>query len=214
MRNKFTILVLLFSTMLFAFPEMSFAEKNPGVIKTLWRKALGTVKNPVKELTPTPKSLKSKKPKKIAEPKKTTTLAEPAKSPFEESSKEDIAQRIKGMLEAVPEAANFIPELKLSLDKDKNIVAIKYKIDGIFKDITEIDKETLIKIHGRISNERVRIQTERIQRQLNAARAAQNVPRPPQVYTPPPAPPRVPTPPPTPPKVPTPPPAPPRVPRR
>ncbi|MGB2705720.1 MAG: hypothetical protein WBC74_02550 [Candidatus Omnitrophota bacterium] len=137
----------------------------------------------------------------------------PKKSPWDEITKDEICERIKHMLEISPEAADFIPKLKIATDKEGNITEIKYNIDGIFKDIKELDKETLIKIHNRINIERTRIQTERIQRQMEAIRASQNVQRPPRVYTPP-AVPKPHTPPPQPPKVPSPPPTPPAPQRR
>lgn len=134
----------------------------------------------------------------------------PEGSPFESLSQEEIAQRIKYMLEAVPESAQFIPELKITHDDEGSILDVAYNVDGIFENIEKLDKDVLIRIHNRINNERVRIQNERIQRQLQAQRAGQNIPKPP-----PPAyiPPSVPKPPSAPPKIPSPP-APPAPPRR
>lgn len=111
-----------------------------------------------------------------------------------ELSKEEILRRIKYMLETSPEIADFIPELK-DIDLEK------------------LDKENLIKIHNRINIERIRIQTERIERQLEATRASERIPKPPQDYTAP-AMPQTPRPAPSPPEIPTPPASPPRPPRR
>ncbi len=88
----------------------------------------------------------------------------PEISPLEKLTKEEILRRIKYMLETSPEIADFIPELK-DIDLEK------------------LDKENLIKIHNRINIERIRIQTERIERQLEAARASERIPKPPQDYT-------------------------------
>ena len=136
----------------------------------------------------------------------------PKKSPLEELSKEEITERIRHMLEVTPEAVGFIQRLKVASDENGNVKSIEYETGGVYKNIDTLDKKTLIKIHNRINNERTRIQTERIQRQLQAARAGQNIPKQHQVHIPPSIP-KPPAPPPAPPKVPTPPPAPPQIPR-
>lgn len=206
MEKSFKIFILLSLIISFLFAQDSFAEKKGGVVKTVWHKILNVFKHPIQELTPIP----TEKPEPEAEPQ---PPAEPKESPLSGLTEEELRGRIKYMLEISPEAADFIPELKVAIDKDGNITEIEYNIDGIFKDIKDLDKETLIKIHNRINTERVRIQTERIQRQMEAIRASQSVQQPPRVYTPP-APPRPHTPPPQPPRIPQPPPAPPAVQRR
>ena len=143
---------------------------------------------------------------------------EPKKSPWDSMTEEGIRERIKRMVQVSPEAVNFIPELKVTFDKDGEVLNITYKVDGVAKDLEGLDKGTLIKLHNRINIERVRIQTERIQRQLNAARASQQVPRPPpappKIPKPPQAPPTIPKPPQALPTIPKPPQAPPVPPRR
>ena len=109
----------------------------------------------------------------------------PEKSPLERFTKEEILRRIKYMLETSPEIADFIPELK-DIDLEK------------------LDKENLMKIHNRINIERIRIQTERMERQLETIRASERIPKPPQDYTAP-AMPKTPRPPSSPPEVPAPP---------
>jgi len=123
--------------------------------------------------------------------------------------KENIIYRIKHMLEISQEAASFIPELRVTRDENDKVTKVEYKTGGLFKDIENLDKEILIVIHRRINNERTRLQTERIQHQLESIRAAQSVPKPPpqphtppvvpQTHTPPPQPPQIPKPPPQPP---------------
>jgi len=142
-------------------------------------------------------------------------------SPFASLSQEEIAQRIKYMLEVTPESASFIPELKITHDDEGNILDVMYNMNGTFENIEKLDKDILVRLHNRVNNERVRIQNERIQRQLEAIRAAQNIPTPPPpAHTPPfvPRPPHtlpsVPKPPPPVPKAPYLPPAPPTAPRK
>ncbi|UCD55071.1 MAG: hypothetical protein JSV93_06070 [Candidatus Omnitrophota bacterium] len=118
----------------------------------------------------------------------------PERPPLEELTEEEILRRIKYMLETSPEIADFIPELK-------NM------------DLEELDKENLIKIHNRINIERIRIQTEKMQRQLEATRASERIRKLPQDYTAP-AVPQTPRPRSSPPEVPTPPASPPRPSRR
>ena len=135
-------------------------------------------------------------------------------SPWENMTEEDIIERIIPMLETMPEVLSYIPEFKATRDEDGKITELTYVIDGIPTLIEEINKETLVTIHNRVSMERTRIQTERIQRQLSSTRAAtQNIPKQPQIYTPPTIP-RPPALPPTPPKTHTPPPQPVTPPRR
>ena len=112
--------------------------------------------------------------------KKPAEKAETKISPLQALSKEELIERIRYMLEVMPEIEDLLPGIK-------------------GKDLQKMDKDTLIALHNRINNERVRIQTERIQRQLEAVRASQH--RPPQA-------------PPTLPKVPQLPPAPPPQPQR
>jgi len=220
MKNYFKILTLCLAVVVL-FSTASFSEeKKEGLVKGLWNKTLDIVKHPVKELAPIPKS-------------KTAPEAEPApveekKSPWESITEEEICERIKYMIEVSPEASSLIPELKVTLDKNRNATKITYNVDGIAKDLKELDKETLIKIHNRVNNERARIQSERIQKQLEAMRASQRIPspppappkiprlpqQPPTVPKPPPQPPTIPRPPQAPPTIPKPPPTPPQPPRR
>jgi len=113
-------------------------------------------------------------------------------------SEEELCERINASLGAFPQAADFIPELKVTTDKDGNVAEIEYNISGVFTNIKTLDKETLMKVYNRINTERARMQAERIQKQLEAIRASRNVHRPPKIY----APPAVPKSPPEPPKVP------------
>lgn len=219
MKKCVRVLILVLLLICFFLAQVSLAEEKEGFVKTLWRKVLNTFRHPVQELTPPakmePEIVKLKDSGELDEPEPEPQPSEEKKrTPLGEMKEEEIIERIKHMLEISPEALDFIPDLKVVMDKEGYVVSIKYKVSGIFEDINDLDKETLIKIHNRVNNERVRIQTERIQRQLQAITAAQNIPKPPpQVYIPK-QPPRPPQQPPTPPKIPTPPPQPPQTGRR
>ncbi|MCQ9207464.1 MAG: hypothetical protein NG740_06275, partial [Omnitrophica bacterium] len=195
--------LIIFSIVTFALTQSSFAEEKTGsVLKGAWRKILSTFKKTNTRETPElpmpaiPRPASG--PKIYFEPEEKV----PVKSPFDSMTHSRIVERIEYMLETTPEAANSIPELELSLGEDGNVAKIKYNVDGIFKDIKLLDKDTLGRIHARVANERTKIQSERIQNQLEAARAAQNVPVPPRAYRAPAALPKIPALPPQLPKVP------------
>jgi len=116
------------------------------------------------------------------------------KASLDELTKEEILKRIRYTLETWPEIKAFIPELE-NMDLEK------------------LDKKALIKIYKRINIERIRLRTERIERQLKATKASKGVPEAPPTYMIP-AGPKIPQPAPSPPKVPTPPPSPPQPRRR
>jgi len=90
-----------------------------------------------------------------------------------EFTEDDIIERITIIVESIPETVSYIPELKTTFGEDRKILQLEYEIEGIFKNITELDKETLLKIYSRLNNERTRLQTERLMRQLESIRAAQ-----------------------------------------
>ena len=187
--------------------QTSFAEEETGFAKKTWRKFLNNFRKP--DAKETPKEAAKKTPKgavKEVAPLKAKPEIETAKpraeleeSPLARLSKEEIAERIKQMLEISPEITSFVPELKVIWDGEGNTTSIEYKAEGTLKELGLVDKETLIKIHNRVSNERARIQAERIQKQLEQVTRASQAAKPPHVYMPPTAP-KVPVPPPQPPK--------------
>ena len=194
---------VVFFVATFALSQPSFAEENVGAVKGAWRNILNTLKKTGAAETPelphpvTPRA--SSGPKIHLGSEEKASLKSPSDSP----ARAEIIERIKYMLEITPEAAYAIPELELGVDREGNVTGIKYSVDGMFKDIDLLDKDTLGQIHSRVANERTRIQSERIQSQLEAARAAQTAPvAPPRVHTAPAALPKVPTLPPQQPKVP------------
>ena len=126
-------------------------------------------------------------------------------------TKEDLVSHIEGRLDTMEEALNLIPGLK----KENNASGMSfYSYNGV--KLKDLDRDTLDKLFSRVQNEGVRIQTERLNKQLEGIRqahqaqvAAQQVSRIPRVIQPPPQPPSsqaqhqipsVPQPPPEPPK--------------
>jgi len=195
--------VLIFFVGLFFLTQTSFAEEKAGFVKTLWQKTFSVLKNPVKEVTPPPKTTKKIDLKQKTESK--PNIDKKTKRPsLEEMSERELRERITHMIETMPEALDFIPALKVTFDKEGNASRVQYDAQGAWRDLETLDKETLIKIYSRLNSERTRLQTERIQRQLESVRAAQNISRLPQPLTPPNVP-KIPKSPPVPPRVYTPP---------
>lgn len=209
-----TLFVLSFIVL---FATCSFSEEKNNVSKkTIWNKLVNIFKTQENKPKQLPKADVVTEDKPISKPE--IQKKQDTKHPVAEFTKEEVVERIKYMVEITPEVKDFIPELKIERDKDDRVVNVKYSIDGVPTDLNDIDKETLMKIHGRIASERTRMQTERIQKQLQSLaqtqRAIQQVNQIPKTYV---APPRVPIPPKapaSPPKVYVPPPAPSAPPRR
>ena len=133
-----------------------------------------------------------------------------------EFTKAELLEHIKGTLDYTKEVLNFVPGLKMVTDAASKT---GYTYNGM--KLEDMDKERLEKLSVRINNEVTRIRTERLNKQLEAIRQAEQAsrqarqavntntyqpPRPPTYTQPPPAPPAAAQPP----KIPTPPPAPPR----
>ncbi|MDD5136784.1 MAG: hypothetical protein PHN63_05510 [Candidatus Omnitrophica bacterium] len=151
---------------------------------------------------------------KAAEPAKADAAR--AKKPL---TKEDLIERITRNLDRVDEIINFIQGLKKETDPAGKAI---YTFQGT--KIEDLDKDTLTRLYSRVSAEAVRIRTEKINKQLENIRRAEQLSH--QVrpivstpFTPPSLPPVVNVPPQTPstphtvtepPKTPTPPPAPPK----
>ena len=151
-------------------------------------------------------------------------ITESAEKKRPELSSDEMVKIIERRLKSYPQIVNFIPglEIRQSQAGEKEI----YYTDkgGIALKPGQLEKESLLRLFGRVNNEAAKINTERIirqiqqqeelRRQIQQGIPRQPPPQPPQVYTPPPQPPQVYTPPPQPPRVQTPPPLPPRLPRR
>ncbi|MBI5143741.1 MAG: hypothetical protein HZA30_01555 [Candidatus Omnitrophica bacterium] len=123
-----------------------------------------------------------------------------------EMTKDEILSELKENLEEEEELFDFIPELK----KKKNEKEGSYFYTYQDVKLEDLDKEKLEKILQRVHNQLTIIRTDRIVRQLETIRRAQNIvtrppqvpaaPTPPRQVQTPPTPPRTQSPPPTPPK--------------
>jgi hypothetical protein len=137
----------------------------------------------------------------------------------EEVTVAELAEYIGDLMEMEEEAINQIPEMKRVSERDGKSY---YTYNGA--KLADLDMETINKLYNRVQAEITKIRTDRIQRQLDnirqaqqatqaaqqASRAAETVrlqQQVPRVSTPPPTPPSQP---PTPPRTPSPPPQPPR----
>ena len=104
------------------------------------------------------------------------------------------------------EALNFIPELKKEEDEEGRPFYTYTPESGVTKRLEELDKAMLIKLFNRVSTEMNRLNNERLMKQLEQTRQAQQAgsaqpPMSPTVVTPP----RIPSPPLQPPRIHTPP---------
>ena len=125
--------------------------------------------------------------------------AEPAKK---ELTKSEVLDNLKGKLEHNDEVFDMIPELKAQKDSEGKE---SYTLKGVKLD--DLTKEDLYKLLMRVNQAVTKIQTDRIQKQLENIRQAQNAQR----MAAPPAPPRIPAAPPSAPRIP---PSPPPTPQR
>lgn len=168
MKEKTLMVVLFLSVVFFSIAGISFAEEEVSGAKKAWRSFLGITRKAPQE---SPAKAKSK-----AKP-------EPQTFSLNELSERELVEEIKDMLEMTPEIEDYVSELKVKTDRKGNIVRVEYKITGVFRDITGLDKRALLRIHNRINSERIRIQTERIRGQLGG-RGPASIPSPPKTYAP------------------------------
>ncbi|MFA6320441.1 MAG: hypothetical protein WCY36_01120 [Candidatus Omnitrophota bacterium] len=87
-------------------------------------------------------------------------------------TKEDFISRIKNNLDRFPEIVDLVQGLSRSKDAAGNIF---YVYQG--KKIEDLDKELLSKLYARVSNDAVRLRTERINKQLEAMSRAERLSR-------------------------------------
>jgi len=197
MKKPITVFFAIFSIIIFLNASSAAAQdEKVGFVKRAWRKIINRG-NTLAE--------------KAAEAKPPESKQAPQRSPLEELSEEELRVRINDMLEAYPEAAEYIPGLKITYSEEGTVENIEFEINGALQALSDMDKEALVQLHHRVARERTRMQTERIQRQLEMIRAAQNISKIQQIQQQPPKPPVLP---PQPPKIPTPPPRPPSLPRK
>ncbi len=148
----------------------------------------------------------------------TQPVPKPAAKQFD---KAEMASYVGDMLRARTDILEFIPELKMAMGPDKKENFL-YMVDGSYVKLEDLDQDTLQKLLNRMTTEVNRIQSERLNRQIQQEAMRQSQQRamiqPPRIPTPPPQPPRQPPrppqtppqPPPQPPRVPSIPPGPPR----
>jgi len=237
------LIVLIVMTVLFSFPFESIAAEKKGALIKLKEKFFNKESDkdleaneaiPRENAAPAEAKPEVTVPEKdIPETKKETPVLEKEvpELPFE---KNEIIDRIKGVLDSRPEIAQIVPNI--SIQENNDGVKEYFYVSGENESIAleEMDKTVLFDLMLRINNELNRINTERVLRQIqqqqNMIRQIQQQqqqqqnapvipPAPPRVYVPPqvPTPPRIPQVPPTPPsavRIPSPPPVPPQPNRR
>lgn len=238
MRKSVLITILLITLSVFMVSDL-FAQQEENFMRRMFKRLFrrGEVSAPEKEVL---KEVSEGEVLPVEEVEAEVedaaeAIEEPGKS-LEEMTVEELAERLTDMLTYHPDVLSFIPELKAQKDEKGSIFYTYTPRGGITKGLEKLDKDTLIKLFSRVSNEVNRLNIERIMRQLEQIRQAQQVstvapqssqvitppkapslpPQPPKVYTPP-IPPTAPTPtqaPTGPPSTPTPPPKPPEPPRR
>ena len=93
-------------------------------------------------------------------------------APVKEMTEGELAKRINDNLDNLPEILSFLPGVKKETDEAGGA---SYSYNG--KRIKDLSKEELSKLSSRVSNEAVRARTDRINRQLNATRRAEQVAR-------------------------------------
>ena len=220
---KRTGLILAITVLLFATNAV-FAQEDAGFVKKTWRKFTGIFRKKTESgEAEAPEEIKPVKPEpRVAEkPPEAGEIPDSGEAPKIEDSPlfqmpvEELIERIMGSLRAMPEIIDFLPEVKVEKDKDNKIKKVEYNVSGTFRELKDVDRESLVKLYLRITNERAKLQSERIHKQLETIRQSQQIMRqgPPKIYKPPSIP-KPPVQPPGPPKVPTPPPDAPKPPRR
>lgn len=193
--------------------SLSFAEEKQGIFKKLidLKNKAFAKKDAAPAVKAEAKPAGGTAPAPAAVPK----VAPPAKKTY---TKEEMIAHIKETLDHEEEILNFIPGLKkATTEKGESL----YTFEGA--KLEELNNEKFDKLFSRVNQEATRIRTDRLNRQLETIRRAQQITSaaggPARVPAPPPQPPRVysaPNIPHTPPSVPQPPrvPAPPPAPRR
>jgi len=117
----------------------------------------------------------------------------------EDLTRGELLKRIREMLDSRPKALDYIPGLKVDEDRRGNRFYTYKPEAGITKKLDQLNRKTLINIYKRIRSEVNRLNVERITKQLDLIRQAQDAtkraPQAPRVVTPniPPSVPQVPS---------------------
>ena len=97
--------------------------------------------------------------------KKEESAPPQGKNPFKDMTEAELAERITGLIDRFEEIMDFIPGLKQEQDPGG---AHFYAYKGTRLD--KLDKEQLVSLYKRVTQQRTRITTERISRQLEQIR--------------------------------------------
>lgn len=166
--------------------------EEEGLIKRMFRKFEERGKEepaPVAEPRELPVDIPEDIPVNIVEIDGDNVTVEPEKNPFSDLTKEDMIDRICGLLDYHPEVLNFVPTIHAVTNEDGSVTYLYKSESGIGVDLEDLDRETLQNLVTRVSSESNRINTEKIMKQLEQARQAQRaaapIPQPPRVHTPP-----------------------------
>ena len=165
MKSRFIKIILLLATAIFLFAHYSSAEEDVGVVKKGWRNFLDSLKKPA-DIAPVPSKARERDPFRFPRTEMGPEESAPKASPLSSQPVSEIIDRTKEMLEAMPEIADAIPELKVTRDADGNVTNILYNTGAGYIDIRKLKKDAIVKLYSLANNERARIQTERIQRQI------------------------------------------------
>ena len=94
----------------------------------------------------------------------------PEPKKIEEFTEEELAERIKNMLAIGPSLLSSLPEFRVETSEEGEVLEAEYNLDGIWTSVDKLDKELLIRLHARVSSERMRVVNERTLRQLRQER--------------------------------------------
>lgn len=200
-----TRIILISAIMVLSLASILFAEEQEGLFPRIWKRVTQRGKAVEKPQL----AEEAKKPEEEKKPETATEEKEEAAPPSDKKpqlkmTKSEILEIITQNLEAEVEILSSIPELKRQKSEGEKEF-YTYKVDDKDIKLEDLDEEILRKVFNRVSNEAVRIRTERLNRQLqiNAQIQSQMAMQAQQrMAAPPPAPPqvlRVPAPPPNPP---------------
>lgn len=222
--RKINLTLALAVVSLFAIASLSSAEEELGLLQRLKNRF-----TPQKKAEEPAKTKEVKLVSNVEATAKVTPEAQDREGPVKprktrnEMTGPELVERIRNLADQEEEVVNFTPGLKQEKGEDGNTF---YTYEGV--KLEDLDREKLDKILSRVQNEAVRIRTDRLNRQLESIRMAQQATenaqrasqiRPPAISAPPQQPPRIPQPPQSPPntsqtQAPKPPPVPPAPPRR
>jgi len=204
------LLILLLIAAVLVLPNDSFAQQDEeeGFVVRMLKKWVKEEEPTITEETKPKEAIE----KKTEEAKETEgpggaipVEIEEERPPIADLTEKEIVEKLVNLLDYHPDVLNFIPGLKSGEDEAGKPFYTYTTEGGVSKELIEVEKEKLIKLYGKVAGEVNRLNTEKIMRQLEQIRQAQQASRPPaqppKAYTPP----KIPAPPQQPPQVYTPP---------